>query len=67
MHLNIQTNAPTRISIFDIHGRTLLSNDLELQSPSLDKEFDIHELAPGLYIMRLEMGAENCSKTFVKY
>ena len=67
MHLNIQTNAPTRISIFDIHGRTLLSSDLELQSPSLDKEFDIHDLAPGLYIMRLEMGAETCSKTFVKY
>jgi len=67
VHLNTQTSTYAKISVFDIRGRILMSSDLQLQNSAVDKELEIHDLAPGLYIMRMEMGAETCSRTFVKY
>lgn len=67
LRLNAQNGTPTTISILDTNGRILMSNDFQAQNSILEKELEIRDLAPGVYIMRAEIGDEIFSKIFVKY
>jgi hypothetical protein len=68
--LNLRFNSPsdleTKVSIYNLDGQLLMSNDIFALKGTNSSEMDISDLAPGFYVLNVRNSSTQVSEKFIK-